>query len=200
MSSGQGGTLQIPASLALGAVSPRHTHTHPRPQHSVKTLSWLLWTPSSLHPQGPERDPRIPQPLGTAVLTAGSLDTRTPAPLACILEIASQSPPDTTAGTLGFMLAAPPPTVHPFCAHLCTHPLPVAAMPTKVSSPCLEAVTRPGPDAPRTSRCQVGYNHTFFNEVQGPLPSWSFRAGSPISGLRTGTSCQISGSIEVQNK
>ena len=108
MSSGQGGTLQIPASLALGAVSPRHTHTHTRPQHSVKTLSWLLWTPSSLHPQGPERDPRIPQPLGTAVLTAGSLDTRTPAPLACILEIASQSPPDTTAGTLGFMLAAPP--------------------------------------------------------------------------------------------
>ena len=138
----------------LWGLAPPATHTHTCPQHSVKTLSWLLWTPSSLHPQGPERDPRIPQPLGTAVLTAGSLDTRTPAPLACILEIASQSPPDTTAGTLGFVLAAAPPDhpVHPFCAHLCTHPPPVAAMPTKVSSPCLEAVTRPGPDAPRTSR------------------------------------------------
>lgn len=107
MSSSQGGTLKIPASLALGAGPPHHTHT--RPQRSVETLSWLLWTPSSLHPQGPERDPRIPQPLGTAALTTGSLDARTPAPLACILETASQSPPDTTAGTLGFMLAAAPP-------------------------------------------------------------------------------------------
>ncbi|CAI9160891.1 unnamed protein product [Rangifer tarandus platyrhynchus] len=128
---------------------------------------------SSLHPQVPERDPRIPQPLGTAVLTTGSLDTGTPAPLACILEMASQRSPDMTPGALGFMLAAAPPD-----PRQCPASAPTCALSLSQWRPC-----PPGSllawrlrlhlaqALPELLDHPVGYDHTFFNEVQGPLPS-----------------------------
>lgn len=147
------------------------THTHICPQHSVETLSWRLWTPSSLHPQVPERDPCIPQPLGTAVLTTRSLDTGTPAPLACILEMASQRSPDMTPGALGFMLAAAPPDTPP-SAPLLRPPVHSASRSGARAPQGLfslpEAATRPGPGAPRTSKPSSGLQPHLLQ--RGPRP------------------------------
>ena len=107
-----------------------------------------------------------------------------------------------TPGALGFMLAAAPPGPRqcPASAPTCTlslsqwRPCPPGSLLLAWRLQLHLAQALP------ELLSQVGYDHTFFNEVQGPLQSWSFGAGSPTSGLRTGTSSQIGSSTEVQNK
>lgn len=125
MSSSQGGILKIPASLALGAgpPAPPPPHTPPPPALCRNSVLASLDSQLSTSSGSRERPPNSPAPGHGSAHNRLSLDARTPAPLACILETTSQSPPDTTAGTLGFMLAAAPPR-----SPQCTPSVPTCAL------------------------------------------------------------------------
>ena len=156
--SSQGGTLQIPANLALGAgpsrPPPGHTHTHPPP--ALCRNSVLASLDSQLSTSSGSRERPANSPAHRYSSTHNRLSGHRNASPTCLHPgdgFPEVSWHDTRCSGLHACSSSPrPPPVPRFCTHLCTQPLAVAAVPPRVSSPCLEATATPGPGAPRTSQ------------------------------------------------